>query len=148
MKEDSRFTVITNLGDYLQKISKNREEAHKTEKMGTTNKPEERQLLIHEQLKKENYEIIILETNSKEGEEKLKKLKERIVELGVHSKRYLDFLENVYQSWIESGDKKFLKLGGLVPSHFSRKKQEHEKNVEKLPFWKQSGYFCDDVMTP
>lgn len=102
------------------------------------NKPELRQKLIYDILKTQyNISIPTLELT-----------RQIIIDLKAHSSNYLDFLESAHNSWIAEKEKdpSFIKDGGLVPYHFTRRKSF--QSVSMLPYWKQCGYFADDVITP
>jgi len=103
-----------------------------------TNKPLERCKCILDELPKDDiYDII---------NPKFVLTKEMLKGLNVHNSNYLDFLEGCYKSWKVEPDYDVYRNGCLIPYHFSRRKlfQSHLS----LPFWKQMGFYCDDVITP
>ena len=67
-------------------------------------------------------------------------------ELNIHSEDYLDFLENAYSSAVTSGDNDWFKDDVLIPNHFSR--HGRIRQVNRLPYYKQAGYYGNDTMTP
>lgn len=74
-----------------------------------------------------------------------------ILEL-THQKQYIKFLSSVWNSWIEQQHKTGFdpcylnKNGGLVPFHFHRRKPF--QTINYLCYWKQIGYYCNDIETP
>jgi acetoin utilization deacetylase AcuC-like enzyme len=99
-----------------------------------TNNPIKRQTLILDKLNK--YKQII--PNLSLDLDKLKELK-------VHDSPYLDFLYNCYSSYEKTPDKDYMTNNQLIPYHFSK---SLTKNIHKLPYWHQMGYYCSDVTTP
>lgn len=102
------------------------------------NKPELRQKLIYDVLSPQ-YQI---------SSPPIELTDKVIIDLGVHSSYYLDFLKNAHSSFLaeEKQDPCFITNGGLVPYHFTRRKSF--QSFMKLPYWKQCGYFADDILTP
>ena len=105
-------------------------------KRSSTNRPEERQEKI--------YSVLVDQYNVLVPDQTL--TSEKIVQLGVHTADYLDFLENVYASFQETPDNDYMKSDGLVPYHFSRRL--NFQTWRSLSLFKQMGYYCDDVITP
>ncbi|AYV78408.1 MAG: acetoin utilization deacetylase [Edafosvirus sp.] len=104
-----------------------------------TNKPFTRQKLIYTNLSNYmQYDFIHLKTNELTIPE--------LIKLNVHSKEYLNFLENCYDSYLSNPDPEMLRYDGIVPYHFSRRKPYQSHNSVLL--WRQAGYYCDDVVTP
>lgn len=102
-----------------------------------TNQPELRQKLIYNKLSqyKDKYTILIpcIELS-----------KESLSELKIHDNDYLDFLEKVYDNFLELRDDDYNNSDGIIPHHFSKNKS----CLKILPLWRQLGYYCDDFMTP
>jgi len=124
---NNQTLLVTNFDEKIRNSTIHRE---------TSNKPELRQTLIFDILKKKY-------AHMRPG---MNLTNEIINNLGIHSTEYLSFLEHAYNSWTQTNDRDFFKMGGLMPYHFTRRKPY--QRYQELPYWKQTGYFCDDVITP
>jgi acetoin utilization deacetylase AcuC-like enzyme len=106
-----------------------------------TNKPEIRQHLIIQTLY-HHYTIVRPE---------IKLTLDKLIELNVHSKEYLNFLNNCYSSWEQEPDDQYIgPSNGLIPltTCLNRSNEHYNKIISKLSAYRQLGYFCDDTMTP
>lgn len=110
----------------------------KIERHGT-NKPELRQKLIHDHLLERGYRFHVPWMGMTEND---------LVDLGVHDSDYLCFLRNAYTSYVETPDSDYERPDGIIPYHFSRHDGAFDVGRQQLPYWKQMGYYGDDVLTP
>ncbi len=103
-----------------------------------TNFPEKRQKLIYQYLFENRYHLI--KTSSQFCLEDLLKL-------NIHSKEYIYFIKNIYKNWCIYKDTDFINdSNGIIPYHFYRHLEF--QSINKLPLYKQIGYYADDVTTP
>ena len=121
--------VITNYRNDFDQFDRNI-------KRSGTNQPEERQEKIYNKLVGK-YPIYV---------PNIELTKNIIIGLNAHDYYYLTFLEKAYETFLENPDKDYLKPDGIIPYHFSRRKSFQSNH--NSAYWKQIGYYCDDVMTP
>jgi acetoin utilization deacetylase AcuC-like enzyme len=101
-----------------------------------TNRPELRQKLIMDRLSKYDYEIAPLSYDTLSNEELLKK---------IHDHNYIDFLKEVYTNFENFNDEEYKREdSGIIPSNFTK----NEKNIHKLEYYRQIGYYASDLATP
>lgn len=105
-----------------------------------TNKPEIRHENILKLLQQiQHFEILFTE---------LKLNTDKLKELNVHHPDMIDYFINCYKSFLESPDPAFnYKDDGIIPYSFQTTRVATE-TIKNLTYWKQSGIWCQDVMTP
>lgn len=72
----------------------------------------------------------------------------RLKDLGIHNNNLIDYLSNCYSSFDseEKTDFEDYKQTGIVPYNFTR--NQHKFLLKHLPYWKQSGIWAKDTVTP
>jgi len=115
-------------------------------KRQNTNQPELRHQLIYNKLSK-NSNIFIVKPNYDLS-------KNYSVLFNIHNKKLIEFLANCYASWTRYGnnDSNFVKNDGIVPYNITKFNYHSLDNVtnllNKLPYFRQCGLWCDDSLTP
>lgn len=114
-----------------------------------TNKPEQRHKKIFDMLHNqfsvdEKLNVIFHIHNSLENFNT-----ETIKSLNVHDDKMLDYLENCHTSFLQYPDKLFsdYEHSGIVPYNFTHGIIKLEK-IYQLCYWRQSGHWCSDQITP
>lgn len=70
--------------------------------------------------------------------------------LNVHHHYYVDFLEHAFANAVRHADPDWFSNGELVPNHFLNFNSDaiYLNALSRLPFYKLSGYYGNDIMSP